>query len=234
MAALPPPIALPGPSGPIPALALGDWASARATVILRYGLGGAMAVQWPEAERLAAAGYAVLIPEAPHHGIRDDGFLDRMGYASASEARSLFLDVVEQAAEETHALLEHLGRSGPARFVVAGISMGGFAALAAPRLGPPVKAVIAFLASPQWDDRTGSPHLDLDVWQHCDLFAVVASDDPLVPPDDMRAFTRRLRSRFNSQPRFRELACRGGHTMDPADWNEAWSQVLHWLDARLG
>ncbi len=181
----PTPVTIPGPDGTIPALALGDSASAKATVILHYGLSGTMAVQWPEAERLAAAGYSVLIPEAPHHGLRADGFLERMAAATASEARSLFLDLVAESAGETRSLVDHLSRSGASRFVVAGISMGGFAALAAPQRDPRVGAVVAFLADPHWDDRTESPHLHLEAWGRTALLTVVAAGDELVPPGPM-------------------------------------------------
>ncbi len=233
MPAPPPPITIPGPGGPIPALTLGKCASARAAVILRYGLGGTMAVQWPEAERLAAAGYAVLIPEAPHHGLRADRFLDHMAIAAAPEARSLFLDLVAESARETRFLVDHLSRSGASRFVVAGISMGGFAALAAPQRDPRVGAVVAFLADPHWDDRLQSPHLHLASWEHTALFAVVATGDEVVPPDPMRRFTGELASRFDFDSRFACLEYRGGHTMDPADWDEAWSKVILWLDRHL-
>ena len=229
----PTPVTIPGPDGTIPALALGDSASAKATVILHYGLSGTMAVQWPEAERLAAAGYSVLIPEAPHHGLRADGFLERMAAATASEARSLFLDLVAESAGETRSLVDHLSRSGASRFVVAGISMGGFAALAAPQRDPRVGAVVAFLADPHWDDRTESPHLHLEAWERTALLTVVAAADELVPPGPMKRFTHDLASRFGSASRFACLEYQGGHTMDPADWDEAWSKVILWLDCHL-
>jgi dienelactone hydrolase len=208
---------------------LGDCASTKAAIILRYGLGGTMAVQWPEAELLAAAGYAVLIPEAPHHGLRSDAFLERMAGAAKPEARSLFLDVVEESAAETQALVEHLAQSGASLFAVAGISMGGFAALAAPQRDPRVGAVLAFLADPQWDDRPQSPHLHLDCWERTALLAVVAAEDEVVPPGPLRGFLQTLTTRFNSDSRFTCLEYRGGHTMDPADWEAAWSRATLWL-----
>jgi len=233
MRPLPPPVTIPGPDGPIPALTLGDCASARAAVILRYGLSGTMAVQWPEAERLVVAGYAVLIPEAPHHGLRADGFLDRMAIATSPEARSLFLDLVAESARETRSLVNHLSRSGASRFVVAGVSMGGFAALAAPQWDPRVGAALAFLADPHWDDRPQSPHLHPEAWEHAALLAVVTAGDELVPPAPMKRFTHDLASRFNSASSFACLEYQGGHTMDPADWNEAWSKAILWLDRHL-
>jgi dienelactone hydrolase len=192
-----------------------------------------MAVQWPEAERLAAAGYAVLIPEAPHHGLRSDGFLERMAGAAEPDARSLFLDLVEENVEETQILVDHLTQSGASRFVVAGISMGGFAALAAPQGNPRIGAVLAFLADPMWDDRLRSPHLHLDSWEHAALLAVVGAGDEVVPPDPMRSFTRALKSRFGPSSRFACREYQGGHTMDPADWDDAWGRAILWLDLQL-
>lgn len=233
MPAPPPPTTVPGPGGPIPALMLGNCASARGAVILRYGLGGTMAVQWPEAERLADAGYAVLIPEAPHHGFRRDGFLERMATAPAAEARSRFLDLVEEAAMETRALVDHLAGGGASRFAVGGISMGGFAALAAPQLDSRVGAVLALLADPVWDDRPRSPHLHLASWGHSAMLTVVATGDEVVPPARMREFTHRLASRYRSKLRFTCLEYQGGHTMDSADWDEAWSKSILWLHRHL-
>ncbi|MCE1203814.1 MAG: alpha/beta fold hydrolase [Holophagaceae bacterium] len=233
MRSIPPPITIPGPHGPIPALALGDFAAAKAGIVLQYGLSGAMAVQWPEAERLAAAGYAVLIPEAPHHGLRADGYLARMASATAAGARSLFLDLVAESSKETPSLVDHLDRSGATRIVVAGISMGGFTALAAPRRAPRVDSVVAFLADPRWDDRPESPHLRPEAWEHTALLAVVAVGDEVVPPGPMQRFMHDLASRFGSSPRFSLLEYPGGHTMDPAHWDEAWSQVIPWLDQHL-
>lgn len=227
---MPSPIAIPGPAGPIPALILGDCASAKAAVILRYGLGGTMVVQWPEAVRLAAAGYAVLIPEAPHHGLRADGFLDRMARATTSGARSLFLDLVEESAIETRSLIDQLVRLGATQFVVAGISMGGFAALAAPRQDSRVGAVLAFLADPHWDDHPHSPHLHPNAWESVALFAVVAAEDEVVPPESMRQFIHELASRFSPAAPFTCLEYPGGHTLNPADWDEAWSKASLWLD----
>lgn len=229
----PPPITIPGPGGPIPALMLGDGASTRAAVILQYGLSGTMEVQWPEAQRLAAAGHVVLIPEAPHHGLRADGFLDRMAGATAPEARSLFLELVAESARETRSLVDHLSRSGASQFVVAGISMGGFAALAAPQRDPRVGAVLAFLADPHWDDHPESPHLHPDAWGHAALLAVVTAGDELVPPDPMKRFTHDLASRFDSASRFTCMEYQGGHTMDPTDWDDAWSNAILWLDRHL-
>jgi len=229
----PPPITIPGPGGPIPALRLGDCVSAKGAVILHYGLSGTMAVQWPEAERLAAAGFAVLIPEAPHHGLRADGFLEGMATATAAEARSRFLDLVVESARETRSLVDHLRQSGASRIVVAGISMGGFTALAAPQMDPRVDAVLAFLADPHWDDRPESPHLDLDAWKHAALLAVVALGDEVVPPHRLRDFTQALASRYKSKLTFACLEYWGGHTMDPADWDDAWSKAILWLDHHL-
>ena len=229
----PHPISIPGPGGPIPALKLGDCAPTRTAVILNYGLSGTMAVQWKEAERLAAAGYAVLIPEAPHHGLREDGFLDRMTIAAAPEARSLFLDLVAESSRETRFLVNHLAGSGASQFVVAGISMGGFAALAVPQQDPRVGTVVAFLADPHWDDQPQSPHLRPEAWENVALLAVVAAEDEVVPPHRMKSFTHELASRYKSRHRFACLEYQGGHTMDPADWDDAWSSAIRWLDRHL-
>ena len=226
-------ITIPGPNGPIPALTFGDCASARAAVILRYGFGGTMTVQWPEAERLVAAGYAVLVPEAPPHGLRSDGLLDRMACVMVWEARAMFFDLVESGSREIRPLVDHLARSGASRFAVAGVSMGGYAALAAPLQDPRVGAVVAFLADPVWEDRPHSPHLHPGAWSHVALLAVTADGDEVVPPGSLRVFAHSLASRFGSGSRFSSLEYRGGHEMDAADWNEAWVRAILWLDLQF-
>lgn len=229
---MPTPIRVPGPHGPIPALLAGDPARSRAGVVLGHGLGGTMQTQWPEAQLLAAAGFATLLPEAPHHGLRADGLLARMSSASAPEARACFLDLLETWAEEAGALVDHLAALGCNRFAAAGVSMGGHLALAVPGRDPRIEAVIAFNADPVWDDRPGSPHLDLGAWRGTSLLAITTDEDPVVPPGPLRAFTSLLNARFGTE-RAVSLTYPGGHLMEPRDWADAWARVQTWLDLRF-
>lgn len=228
----PTPTRIAGPHGPIPALLAGDPARARASVLIGHGLGGTLATQWPEAQRLAARGFAALAVEAPHHGLRADTFLTRMAAASAAEARILFLDLVQAWCAEIPALVDHLASVGATRFVAAGVSMGGHLALGAPGVEPRIGAVVAFNADPVWEDRPQSPHLHLETWAKVPLLAVTADGDEIVPPDSMRVFATRLQSRFGPG-HARSLTYPGGHMMSPGDWEDAWDQVLSWLAARF-
>jgi dienelactone hydrolase len=219
-----------GPFGPIPLLAAGVPRASKAAVILAYGLGGQMAVQWPEAERLAAAGYAVIIPEAPHHGLRADGFLERMKQLSEEDSRASFLDLLEAWATEIPTLVDWLAANGGSKFVLAGVSMGGHWALAGPLLDPRIGAVVSLLGDPEWDERAASPHLSLDAWAKTALLAITADDDEVVPPQPMRAFVDRLHARFPAKSLHRSLPVPGRHWMAPEVWESAWVQTIAWLD----
>lgn len=231
-ASMPTFLRIPGPRGPIPALLAGDPARSRTGVLLGHGLGGTRQTQWPEAQLLAAAGFATLLPEAPHHGLRADGLLARMSSASGPEARALFLDLLETWAEETGALVDHLAALGCSRFAAAGVSMGGHLALATPGRDSRIEAVIAFSADPVWDDRPGSPHLDLAAWRGTSLLAITTDGDPVVPPGPLRAFTSLLNTRFGPE-RAVSLTYPGGHLMEARDWEDAWARVRAWLRHRF-
>ncbi len=227
-AAMPPPIWLAGPHGPIPARLVGDPARSRAGVLLGHGLSGTMQSQWPEARQLAAAGFATLLPEAPHHGLRADGLLARMASASGPGARAIFLDILETWADEIRVLVDHLAALGATRFAASGVSMGGHLALAAPARDPRIEAVLAFSADPVWDDRPGSPHLAPEVWEGTALLAITTDGDPVVSPGPMRAFASLLATRFGPEHAV-SLTYPGGHLMDPQDWEDAWARARTWL-----
>ncbi len=230
--AMPTPLWISGPHGPIPTLLVGDPARSRAGVLLGHGLGGTMQSQWPEARRLAAAGFAILLPEAPHHGLRADGLLERMSTAPEPEARATFLDILETWADEIRALVDHLEALGATRFAAAGVSMGGHLALSAPARDLRIEAVIAFSADPVWDDRPGSPHLAPEAWRGTPLLAITTDGDPVVPPGPMRAFATLLDARFGAG-HAHSLTYPGGHLMAPQDWEDAWARARIWLGDRF-
>lgn len=228
----PVPIGIPGPRGPIPALLAGNPAGSRATLILGHGLSGTMRSHWEEAQRLQAAGFAALLAEAPHHGLRADGYLERMAAAPPREARALFLDLVEEWAAEIRPLADHLASLGAPGIALAGVSMGGHLALAAPHRDRRIKAVLAFSADPVWDDRPGSPHLDPAAWEGVPLLAVTSDDDGTVPPAPMRTFAGLLQDRFGTDHAL-DLRYPGGHLLARTDWEDAWRRAVAWLDRRF-
>lgn len=225
-------ITIPGPRGPIPTLAAGDPHTARAGVVLGYGMGAEMHVQWPEAERLAAAGYAVVIPEMPHHGLRADGYLDRMRDQPDDVTRPLFLDMVEECAAELPFAIDHLVAAGASCIVCAGFSISGCIALAGPSRDPRVELVVAFMADPAWSGRPSAPERAPAAFAGRGLFVVTADDDTVVPPARVRAFVSELAQRSTDPDRYVEVRYRGGHMMDPATWDDAWTRAIAWLDRR--
>lgn len=223
-------ISILGPCGPIPALSSGDPRTCKAGIVLGYGLRGKMEVQWPEAKRLLASGYAVIVPEAPHHGLRADGLIDRMSGMPESEARACFLDILETWAAEIPVLVDHLAGKGATKIVIAGVSMGGHWALAAPMLDSRVGAVVSFLGDPAWDNRSRSPHLAVEAWSDTALLAITTNQDEIVPPEPMRIFVDQLNASFPAMAPHLSLCYPGGHCMASNDWEHSWSQVIAWLD----
>jgi len=227
-------ITIPGPCGPIPALTAGDPGAARAGVVLGYGLSAEMQAQWPEAERLVAAGYAVIIPEMPHHGLREDGYLGRMMSQPGAVARSLFLDLLEEGVAELPTTVDHLVAAGARRIVVAGVSMSGHLALAAPSRDPRVEVVVSFMGDPVWDGRPSSPGLVPGAFAGRSLFVVTADDDEVVRPAPVRALVRALAEGSADPAQYVEVRYAGGHMMSPKAWDDAWRRAMAWLDRRVG
>jgi len=155
-----------------------------------------------------------------------------MASATGTEARGIFLDLLEAWADEIRALVDHLVSLGASRIAAAGVSMGGHLALAAPGREPRIQAVVAFNADPVWDNRPGSPHLDPAAWAQVPLLAVTADADQIVPPAPIRMFASLLNARFGAD-HATSLTYPGGHIMDPADWEAAWLRTLAWLERRF-
>lgn len=183
---------------------------------------------------LAEAGYAVLIPEAPHHGVRDDGRLAAIQSGTEADATSAFLDLVEAAAAESPALVDDLVRRGARadRIVALGISYGGFTTLRSVALEPRLRRIVPMLASPHFVGRTTSPDRHPQDYAEVEMLSITAADDEVVPPGPMHDFVDALCARFGPPVRWERFTVPGGHMTPQASWDAAWEHIIGWLDRR--
>lgn len=212
-------------------------ASARGTVLFFHGLGASKDGQTRELHELAAAGFLPVVVDSVGHGQRRWADWDqRMG---GEGWRDAMMGAVRQTRDEIPALIDALVERGwarPDRVGVAGISMGGMIAFAAPLVDARVSVCTPILGTPRWDgDPPDSPHRFPARFPPVALLAQNAGADESVPPDAARAFEATLRPRYRGRDDrlgYREYAgC--GHFMPEDRWNQLWAEVLAWYQRWL-
>lgn len=232
---------------PLPEIVLpaiyGGSPSAEVAVIVLHGLGVGKEVQIPELQRLQSAGYYALAVDAPHHGERDDGYLNLMNRQSSDFARHLFmLKIVLQHACEVAALIEFL-RAQKKKVAVVGISMGGFVAYALLSGSVQPDLCAPFLASPDFRCPNRPENLPVSLLESCGptdrpasdfsghLFMVNAGADEVVSPAAASAFYAMLKKRadFSAEKIKHHTYPDSQHFMKPADWYDAWEKLTQQL-----
>lgn len=96
---------------------------------------------------LAEAGFRVILPEAIHHGEREQGL-------SESELYARFWEVVITMIEELNVVKEYYDKKGlvaEGEIGVAGTSMGGIATLGALTQYPWIKAAVSLMGMPSYE-----------------------------------------------------------------------------------
>jgi uncharacterized protein len=212
-------------------------AAARGAVLLLHGLGARKEVQDAEAASLAAAGYQVVTPDAPHHGARRGPLLDAILAATGSAAHELFLDLVEESAAELPRLVDALG--APA--AVVGISLGAYVALAAAAADPRLAPIVSILGSPDWTPPgaptertraalTRAPVHHAERFPPRPLLLANAGRDVSVPPGAARAFAADLAPRYRDPARLSYVEYpESEHRMRGQDWDDLWRRVRAFL-----
>lgn len=214
-------------------------------VLLYHGLRSSMASLADEAARLARAGVTAVVVDAPHHGARHSEVVANMPNALDLPGHRVVLRLVREARDEVPKLVDHLRREGHREVAVAGVSFGGFIALAAATVEPRLAAIVSVLGSPDWAPR------DVDLPE--DLRDVVAESplarhasflprpvlllngalDDNVRPTGARALADRLRPLYAAAGRAGHVEHveypDATHFPTPGEWNDIWSRATHFL-----
>ncbi len=200
-----------------------------------------------EARSLASAGLTVVAVDAPHHGLRRSVVLDTMPDALTLEGHRVLLRILRAARDEVPRLVDHLLLAGHPKVAVAGISMGGFIALAAATAEPRLAAIASVFGSPDWTPRDGtippnlreavleSPHLHPEAFPPRPLLLLNGGADDNVRPGPARELAAKLRPLY---------AMMGGtlvhheaegvdHFPSDAVWTELWSKAVRFLHDAL-
>ncbi|MEZ6036364.1 MAG: alpha/beta fold hydrolase [Planctomycetota bacterium] len=192
----------------------------RASVIVLHGYMARGAVMLGDAEALRGEHVEVVLPDAPGHGLRDDGTLARIGALPEGARHAAILEVARQWVGELPGLAARCRARGAERVALVGISMGGFAGLAALAQPCPFAAVVALLAAPTLVDDAaitpGSPPLLLGL----------AGRDAAVPPAPGRAFAGRYGAELHEYPD-------SEHLMRGEDWHDLWARTARFVRQHL-
>lgn len=219
-------------------------AAKRPAVLFYHGLGADKEVHRKEGRSLAEAGFAAILPDAPHHGARRSARLDELERADRAGRDRLFVPIVQEAAAEVPALLEHLSADHSA-VAIAGVSMGAYIALAAGVAEPRLAAIVSILGSPDWTPEDGvvppelaqavasDPLRRRDLLVPRPLLLLNAGRDTNVLPGPARRLATALRSRYLAAGAPERLVHReypeSGHFPGERDWNDLWATTLAFL-----
>ncbi|MFZ2960196.1 MAG: alpha/beta fold hydrolase [Candidatus Ozemobacteraceae bacterium] len=207
----------------------------RCLAMIFHGLGGSKEVQKKEVGVLANAGFTAVAIDAPHHGERRSPFLDEMdGEKNAVRKHRLFIELVSQAAAEIPKLITLFRNEGFERIVVSGISLGGHTAFGAILHEPLPDALIPLIGSPDWG-VADSPHRHLERFSRLPTMAIVGGKDTIVPAGPCRALFAALAAAAMFDPtrlQLREYP-ESGHCMRGEDWDDAWKEIIAFLDRIL-
>jgi pimeloyl-ACP methyl ester carboxylesterase len=233
--------------GRIPVLKLHYEPRPRPAVVVLHGYNVDVGEVRRELDSLADHGLTAVGVDAPHHGLRRDGWLEEVDPLPPAEFFPRFLGLVLQAVPEVSRVVDYLVQEGHGPIGLVGVSMGAYIGLAAAARDARIAATVSLLGSPDWRPRQGPVTPELaELMSHAPvhrpaelarnpLLFVNASRDASVPPDMARDFTRRL---AQSRP---DLAVHvtyleypdSGHLMRPEDWEDGWRRTLGFLRQHL-
>lgn len=198
--------------------------SLSSSVVLLHGYAAHAGVHHADARAFVDEHTEVVIPDAPGHGRRDDGRLERIAELTGDARRRAVLEIASEWRDELPELAAWCRSRGAARVGLVGISMGGFAALGAltpgsgtsHRVPNPFAAIAAVLAGPGLVDIDALPSI------RPPLLLGIASRDEAVPPAPSREFAR------NHGAELHEYA-ESGHFMRGEDWTDLWARTAAFL-----
>lgn len=221
-------------------------ASARTegAVLVYHGLRSSMDALAREAAILSAAGITVVLVDAPHHGARHSQLVATMPNALEMPGYATVLRLVQDARDEVPRLVDHLLGEGHRAVAVAGVSFGGFIALAAATVEPRLAAIASVLGTPDWTPRSGvvpdeltsvvaeSPLAHYAEFAPRPLLLLNGALDENVPPHGARALAAKLRPIYEARragPLVHHEYARTTHFPSPPVWHDMWSRTATFL-----
>lgn len=193
----------------------------RASVILLHGYSADAAANLGDAKSFVDEGTEVVLPDAPGHGLRQDGRLADIAALPDGHRSAAIHAIAREWAAELPQLAAECRERGANRIGVVGISMGGFAALGALVQPCSFDAVAAVLCAPTLVDlaaiTNGCPPLLLGL----------AGRDTSVPPAAGRRFAHDYGAQLHEYPD-------SEHFMRGEDWNDLWGHATAFLRRHLG
>jgi alpha-beta hydrolase superfamily lysophospholipase len=192
----------------------------RASIILLHGYSSHASVHNEDGMAFVSDGIEVVMPDAPGHGHRDDGRLAQIALLPDGPRLEAIHGIAREWIGELPSLVAKCQQHGSARIGLAGISMGGFAALGLLAPPCPFAAIAAVLAAPSLLDSTtitpGEPPVLLGL----------AGRDTAVPPEPGRQFARDYGAELHEYPE-------SEHFMRGEDWNDLWNRTATFLQRHL-
>ena len=192
----------------------------QSSVILLHGYAAEGAVHSADGAAFVGDYTEVVMPDAPSHGRRADGRLAMIA-ALPDAARPVAIHAIAREwLAELPALAMQCRERGAKRVGLVGISMGGFAALAALAHPTAFDAIAAVLAAPTLVDaaaiQPGCPPLLLGL----------AGRDCAVPPDPGRRFAREYGAELHEYPE-------SEHFMRAEDWCYLWAHITAFMQRHV-
>jgi dienelactone hydrolase len=242
-------IQIPVPSGNVPALIIEPEDSPlKATVLVYPGLTAPKEVQRKEMIWLAEEGFCAIGIDSPHHGERDDGYLEKLAPLKDSEAHPMFIRIVQDAIQEIPVLVDFCLNRNSGNIGITGISLGGFITYGAVVMESRLTAAVPILGSPDWSPKRKPNDPEMlrlmefapirfpKKFPPCALFAANAGKDVSVHPSNSRRFVKTLQPYYRDCPdhlKYVEYP-ESEHMMRPEDWHDLWRHTLDWFHRFLG
>ncbi|MBI4862142.1 MAG: dienelactone hydrolase family protein [Candidatus Riflebacteria bacterium] len=230
--------------GRVPALVVcrgaPEEAGRRGTILFHHGFTADKQAQRPELRGLARRGFLAVEIDAGGHGEQRFPDFETRFSGSGPDFQNALLDVVEETAAQTPALIDDLSARGwarPGSIGMAGISMGGFITYRSLLLERRLEAVVALLGSPRFFlDRPASPHRHPDRFFPTALLSLTAGADECVDPAPARELHRALTPLYAARPERldHEEYPGAGHMVGEDVWKKMRRRMEQWFDRFLG
>lgn len=205
-------------------------------VIVLHGSDVSKEINQPDMQRLEEAGFWSICIDAPHHGERNDGYMDIAARCNPKEQYLMMMSVVHQEAAEVAELIKYFKWLGK-KVVVLGISMGAYAVFATLMLCKEADLYASFMGNPDFRFKesptpsmleTSGPADNIEKIFPASLFMVNAGRDEFVNPKGARSLYERLKPCYANCPeklQYFEYP-ESGHMMRAEDWFDAWDRLI--------